>query len=132
LNEYPYIVFYDGACGLCNRSVRFIIRHDKKEIFRFAALDSDFAKINLKTMEGIDSIVLLANSQSYLQSDAVLKIVSLLGYPSKFLLFFRIVPKPLRNWLYKWVARNRYEIWGKYDSCPIPTENQRKLFLDSR
>ena len=136
MSEYSYIVFYDGVCGLCNRSVQSIIKRDKKEIFRFATLDSELARLTLINLQGklrsIDSIVLYAENKTFIYSDAIMEIISLLGYPYKLLLVFKIVPKSFRDWLYKWIARNRYKIWGEYDSCPIPTENQRKLFLDNR
>ncbi len=136
MSEYPYIIFYDGICGLCNQSIQFIIRHDNKEIFRFASLDSEFAKSHLKSnyikTENIDTIILMVNNKSYLYSEAILKIFSLLGFPYKILLIGFILPKSIRDWIYKWIARNRYKIWGKYDSCPLPTEHQRKLFLNSR
>lgn len=136
MNEYSYIVFYDGVCGLCNQSIQFIIRHDKKEIFRFATLDSELAKsliqIKHKSLHSIDSIILLADGKVYFYSDAVLRIFSLLGLPFNLFYICKIVPKPIRDFIYRWVARNRYKIWGKYDSCPIPSENQKKLFLKSR
>ena len=133
MNEQSYIIFYDGICGLCNRTVQLIIRLDKKEIFRFAALDSDFAKVHLQSKnikrENFDSIILIINNKQYFYSEAILKIFSLLGFPYKLLLLAYIFPKSLRDWIYKWIARNRYKIWGKYDSCPIPKEHQRKLFF---
>lgn len=136
MSEYPYIIFYDGICGLCNQSIQFIIKHDKKKIFRFAALDSEFAKSLLQSnhikTENIDTIILMVNNKSYLYSEAVLKIFSLLGFPYNILLIGFILPKSIRDRIYKWIARNRYRIWGKYDSCPIPTEHQQKLFLNSR
>ena len=132
MNEYPNIIFYDGVCGLCNKAVQIIIKHDHKSIFRFAALESDLAKAKLKNMNGIDSIVLFSNEQTYILSDAVLKICSMMGYPFKIMTIFRFVPKTLRDQLYKFVARHRYKVWGKYNSCPIPSEKQKKLFLESR
>ena len=132
MTEYPHIIFYDGLCGLCNKAVQIIIKHDKKKVFRFAALESDMAKTKLKSMDDIDSIVLLSNGQTYIFSDAILKICAMLGYPLKLAVIFHIIPKIIRDKVYKFVARHRYKIWGKHDSCPIPTEKQRKLFIDSR
>ena len=133
MNEHPYIIFYDGICGLCNRSVQCIIRIDKKEIFRFASLDSEFAKSYLQSnhikTQNIDTIILMVNNKSYLYSEALLKVFSLLGFPYKLLLIGFILPKSIRDCIYKWIARNRYKIWGKYDSCPMPKEHQRKLFF---
>ena len=81
--------------------------------------------------ENFDSIVLKVNNEFYIYSAAVFKIISLLGFPYKLLLIGLAIPKFFRDWIYKWIARNRYKIWGKYGSCPLPIEHQRKLFLNS-
>lgn len=134
MRDYPYIIFYDSVCGLCNRSVQFVIKRDKKSVFRFSALDSEFAKEKLKntslgnTMD--EGVVLYSANQIFTHSDAVMEILKLLGFPYNLLLVFYIFPNPLRNKVYNWIARNRYKIWGKHSSCPIPFENQKKLFLD--
>jgi predicted DCC family thiol-disulfide oxidoreductase YuxK len=124
------IVFYDGVCGLCDHSVQFIIKHDSQRIFRFATLQSDFAKHTLGSSISFDSFVLFENGNAFYRSTAALKMFQLLG--GVWLLFYVliIVPPFIRNGIYDFVARNRYKWFGKLDSCKIPTPEQRGLFLD--
>ena len=124
------IVFYDGVCGLCDHSVQFIIKRDTKRIFRFATLQSDFAKQTLGSSISFDSFVLFENGKAFYRSTAALKMFQQLGGFWVLLYAFMIVPPFIRNGVYDFIARNRYKWFGKLDSCKIPTPEQREFFLD--
>lgn len=127
------IILFDGVCNLCNGSVVFIIKRDKKDLFRFAAIQSDegqelIQKHNIDTSK-VDSILLIDGERYFSKSTAALKIARHLssGYP---LLFgFMILPRFFRNWVYDLIARNRYKWFGKKESCMIPTAVLKAKFL---
>ena len=123
------IIFYDGLCGLCDRSVRFIIKHDTKKKFRFASLQSDFAKQILGENILTDSVILFENGTIYYQSTAALMVCKILGGYLNLLSIVILVPQKLRDRIYDWIARNRYQWFGKYDACKIPSAEQKDLFI---
>jgi predicted DCC family thiol-disulfide oxidoreductase YuxK len=133
------IVLYDGVCGLCNRLVQFLLRRDKHDRFRFAPLQSEFAASLLKK-HGIDAADLdsvsvvadygVASEKAFTKSDAVLRATWELGGIWRIGEVGRLVPRGVRDWLYDRVARNRYRMFGKYETCPIPTPEQRQKFID--
>lgn len=127
------IILFDGVCNLCNNSVTFVIKRDKKDRFRFAALQ-EAAGQELIQKFGInpavtDSIILIENGKAYIKSTAALRVARHLGglYPLSYA--FMIIPKFIRNWVYDYVARNRYKWYGKKDSCMIPTPELKSKFL---
>lgn len=126
------IVLFDGVCNLCNGIVQFIIKHDKSDRFRFAALQSDIGMQYLKKyqLSGVkDSIVLIEKERSYLKSAAALRIFrALKGY--KWMSIFMLVPAWIRDFGYDVVANNRYKWFGKRDSCMAPTAELKAKFLD--
>ena len=134
------IILYDGVCGLCNRLVRFVLRHDSHDRFRFASLQSDWAAQLLRrhgaAREDFDTMYVvldhtLPGERLASRSDAAIVASQELGGVWSVLgVALRVLPGWLRNWGYNRVARNRYRIFGKYDSCPIPSENDRRKFLD--
>jgi predicted DCC family thiol-disulfide oxidoreductase YuxK len=130
MTENNPIIFYDGVCGLCDRSVQFIIKQDKKKIFRFATLQSEFARKNLGDAITFDSFVFYENGNASYQSTAALMMFKKLGGLWSGLYIFIIVPAFIRNAIYNYVAKNRYKWFGKFDSCKIPSQEQRALFLD--
>ena len=136
------IVLYDGACGLCNRLVRFIIRRDSNAIFRFAALQGAFASrilashhLNLGELDTV-YVVVAQNSQHpgeliLSRSDAVLFVLRQFGglyKPAAFLL--QMLPRFLRDSAYNMVVRHRYRIFGRFETCPLPGAQDRGRFLD--
>ena len=126
------VIFFDGVCNLCNGVVDFLIRMDKKRIFRYAPLQSQTAKeMNLISTNGKDpdSIILLYNEQLYRKSDAVLKIALLLQGAWRIFVVFYILPGNIRDKLYDFIASRRYKWFGKRDSCRTPTEEEAQLFL---
>ncbi len=128
------IILFDGVCNLCNNSVVFIIKRDKNDIFRFAAIQSNegeklIQKHQIDTSK-TDSIILMEGDSYSVKSTAALKIVKHLkgGYP--LLYGFIILPVFFRNWVYDIIAKNRYRWFGKKDSCMIPTPELRSKFLE--
>lgn len=132
-NNQHKIILFDGVCNLCNNTINFIIRHDKKNMFKFATLQSSIADELLNsfpsTKNKLDSIVLLENKKKYTQSSAALRIAKNLsgGYPLLYGLI--IIPKFIRDWLYSIIAKNRYKWFGKKEECMIPTPELRGKFL---
>lgn len=127
------IVVFDGVCNLCSAAVRFILNNDKAGRIRFAPLQSPLGQTLLE-QHGIDpanarSFLLLRGPEAYLESDAALEVARDLG-PWRCLRVFRVIPRRLRNWIYGLIARNRYQWFGKRDTCFVPTREQRTRFLD--
>lgn len=134
------ILLYDGVCGLCNRLVQFILRRDPTAIFRFAALQSPFAA-RILTRHGanpadLDTVYVVINCDEtgeslFPRSDAVLFVLKQLGgFWRLAAIVLQPVPRPLRDWGYRIVARTRYRIFGRYETCPLPSEDTRARFLD--
>lgn len=129
------IILFDGVCNLCNSAIQFVIKHDKKNIYKFAALQSDVAKLLLNERgidsSQIDSIILIdPNIAYYTKSAAALEIGKSFGGGWRLLGVFRWVPKPIRDWVYDLVAKNRYSWFGKQNECMIPSPELKAKFLD--
>ena len=133
LNENFSLILFDGVCNFCNSSVNKIIKHDKKNRFKFAALQSEIGKKLLKKHSidstKTDSIILIENNSAFTKSTAILKISKHLSgiYPLAY--GFIIIPTFIRNFAYDFIARNRYKWWGKKDSCMIPTQEVKEKFI---
>ena len=134
------IILFDGVCNFCNFWVNFIIDHDKKDFFRFAALQSEtgqniLKQINLKTnnfwqSQGLpDSLILVDKQDYFIKSSAALIILKHLSGFWKILFVFIIIPRPIRNFIYDLIAKNRYKIFGKKDVCRIPNEKEKGKFI---
>jgi predicted DCC family thiol-disulfide oxidoreductase YuxK len=131
-NKNP-ILFFDGVCNLCNTSVQFIIKRDKKKVFLFASLQSDVAKnilLHKKYKINMDTIVLFYKDKIYTKSDAALLIFRLLGFPYNILFPLIIIPRIIRNFVYDLIAKNRYKWFGKKDFCMIPKQKYLERFID--
>lgn len=134
LQNGKYLVLFDGVCNLCNTSVQYIIKHDHKDKFRFTALQSEVGKQIIKDfyidITKTDSIILYSERKgiSY-KSTAALKIAMVLGFPISILGVFWIVPPFIRNWVYDYVAKNRYKWYGKRETCMVPTPELKPKFL---
>jgi predicted DCC family thiol-disulfide oxidoreductase YuxK len=134
------IILYDGVCGLCNSLVQFLLKRDSDGRLRFASLQSDFATQVLQRHgfdpKDLDTMHLVENydqpDERVLQrSTAILRAGRELGGVWSFLAALgRVVPRPVRDVFYGLVARNRYRVFGKYDTCMLPDPNQRSRFLD--
>ena len=133
-NEEKKIILFDGVCNLCDGVVNFIIKRDKKDIFRYASLQSEVGQ-KLTKENGIDTskmdtfILIESNTKYSLKSTAALRIARQLsgGYP--LLSIFLIIPIPIRNWIYDIISKNRYKWFGKTDQCWIPTPELQSRFI---
>ncbi|MGV0923314.1 thiol-disulfide oxidoreductase DCC family protein [Empedobacter tilapiae] len=128
------IILFDGICNLCNQSVQFVIEHDDKNQFQFASLQSDFGQNFLKENNldatQFDSVVFIEDDKFYTKSSAALKISKYLDGITSWLTIFMIVPKPLRDVVYSFIAKNRYRWFGKQESCWLPTPELKAKFLE--
>ncbi len=130
---YNNIILFDGVCNFCDSSVNFIIDKDKKNIFKFAALQSDKGQeildyFNLPK-DDFDSFVFIENNKVYKKSSAALKIANKLGGLWKVSYPLIIIPSFIRDFFYSLIARNRYRLFGKKDACRIPTPEFKQKFL---
>lgn len=148
--EHPRIIFYDGVCGLCNKTVRLLVRLDRDRKFRYAPLQGELGSALRaerdavpegldsgaepptapKELAPLDSFVYLEEGRAYLRSRALVRAARQLRYPWKLASWLWIIPWPLTDLVYRLVAKLRYRIWGKYDECRIPTPEERELFID--
>jgi len=127
------IILFDGICNFCNSSVNYVIDHDSKGYFKFAALQSEAGE-ELKEKFGIDSIqtdsvILIENGKAYSRSTAALKVAGKLSGPASLLYAFMIIPRPIRDFLYDQFAKQRYRFFGERDACMMPTPEIRARFL---
>ncbi|MEM0516849.1 thiol-disulfide oxidoreductase DCC family protein [Aequorivita flava] len=133
MNNNHKIILFDGVCNLCNGAVTFIIERDKRNVFKFAALQSEIgqkliSKFNIDTSK-VDSIILIDGEKHYEKSSAALRIAKYLSGAYPLLFGFMVVPKFIRNAVYDYIAKNRYKWFGKRDECMIPTPDLKKKFL---
>lgn len=128
------LILFDGVCNLCNSSVQYVIKHDKKNLFMFTAMQSEIGKqiikaFNIDTAK-TDSILLFTPGKGIqFKSSAALKIAKHLGFPQNLMSVFFIIPPFIRNWVYDYIAKNRYKWYGKKDACIIPTAELKSRFL---
>jgi predicted DCC family thiol-disulfide oxidoreductase YuxK len=127
------VVLFDGTCGLCDRAVDFLIRHDHRRRLRFAALQSEVGA-RLAAEAGIrrdeDTLILVEDGRSYIRSAAVLRAAGHLGAPWRFAAWLRVVPRAARDAAYRLVARNRHRWFGRRATCRVPTAADRERFLE--
>ena len=134
------IVLYDGVCGLCNRLVQFVLKNDRNDVFRFASLQSKLAeqilvrhRLRSESLETV-YVVLdygLAEERLLSRLNAVVYVLQQLGGPLTYVsAILRVLPAPVQNFLYGLVARNRYRVFGRYETCPLPDSDTRSKFLD--
>ena len=118
--EHEAILFFDGYCGLCNASVQFVLQHEKSAQLTFAALQSSFATERLRALQPLpDSLVLYANGIYYTESDAALRLCKYMKWYLRWLLVFLVVPRIVRNGVYRWVAKKRYNWFGRTVYCRV-------------
>jgi predicted DCC family thiol-disulfide oxidoreductase YuxK len=140
MNENQYvnhpILIYDGSCGLCNRSVQYILKQDRRDLFRFASNASPagkalLEKMGLSTEPPPESMVVILNNQYFMKSTAALKIADQLGGRHHLIRCGWFLPHSIRDGLYDVIARNRYRWFGKSETCLLPSMKDRQKFLDS-
>lgn len=128
------IILFDGVCNFCNFWVNFIIDRDKKDVFRFAALQSErgkelLNKFNINDSQ-LESVILIEWETVFSKSTAALMIAKELRGPIKVLYPLIIFPKFLRDFIYELIAKYRYNLFGKRESCRVPSEEEKLKFLD--
>ena len=133
-NSYP-VILYDGVCGLCNRLVQFVLQHDRKKIFRFAALQGRSAEAILRRFgespQALDTMYVMTGDRLLARSEAALFIGRELGGALGALAgMFEVLPKGVRDWVYRQIARRRYRMFGRYETCPLPEPGVRERFLE--
>lgn len=127
------ILFFDGVCNLCNGFVQFVITRDKKGYFSFAALQSEIGQEYMQkagmSVEELNTVILYEEGKFYTHSDVALRVVrNLTGLWPLFGVFW-VVPKPIRDFIYNWIARNRYKWFGKKEACMLPRPEWKSRFL---
>jgi predicted DCC family thiol-disulfide oxidoreductase YuxK len=133
--EDKNIILFDGVCNLCDSAVQFIIKHDKKDAFRFVALQSGLGQQIIKYIgidtKKVDSIILYEPGVAYYyKSSAAIRIAKYLGGIFYFAAIFKVLPTKFRNGVYDYIAKNRYKWFGKKESCMIPTKELQAKFLE--
>ena len=129
-----HIIFFDGVCNMCNSFVRLIIKLDYKEQFVFCPISSKkgqkiINKFNLE-LKNIDSIILLKNNKITLKSEAVIEILVSLSLLFRFFLILKILPSKLLDLIYDFIAKYRYKLFGRKESCIIPDEKYKSRFTE--
>ena len=137
-----HLVLYDGVCGLCSRLVQFLLRHDRRRVFSFAALQSAVGKSIVERSGGnpgeLASFYVVVDyrttgaSRVFTKSDAALFVAGALGWPWRAARMMRLVPHAIRDRAYDVVVRNRYRVFGRYDGCLVPRPEFRNRFIDGQ
>ena len=127
-------VFFDGVCTLCNRGVNFLIKHDKKGVLKFASLQSEYAQNvvpkALLDRDNLDTIIVYTDGKFYERSKAVLKLCKVLGGGFYVVLIGYLIPRLIRDGLYRFIANNRYRWFGRQSQCRVPTPDLKERFLE--
>jgi predicted DCC family thiol-disulfide oxidoreductase YuxK len=127
------IILFDGVCNFCNRTINIILKYDDQAYFQFAASQSSAAMGIMQAFnldeKAISSVILIEQEKVFTETDAVIQIANRLsGWPSLFRLL-KFIPKPIRDFAYDLIAKNRYALFGKKDNCMIPDASIRHRFL---
>lgn len=135
----PHLVLYDGVCGLCNRLLQFLLKHDHRGAFSFASLQSATGRAMVTRYGGnpdeLNSFYVVAdyrtpNARAFMKSDAAVFVAGQLGWPWKGARAAGVLPPALRDRAYDVIARSRYRIFGRYEQCLVPSEEFRNRFVE--
>jgi predicted DCC family thiol-disulfide oxidoreductase YuxK len=128
------IVVFDAQCLLCNGWVQFILRHDRRGVIRFASMQGAAGRGLLTgaglQVDGLQTLLVVDGARSWQHTAAILRVLHVLGWPWRSAWIAWLVPAPLRDTLYRWVARHRYRLFGKSATCLLPLAGQAARFLD--
>ena len=128
------VILFDGVCNFCNAAVNWVIKRDKKNIFKFASLQSTYGAQIIKnhnlSNQYLNTVVLVENDKNYMRSAAVLRILNHLGGIYSAACIFMIIPPPILNFFYNIVAKYRYRWFGKKDSCMVPDASLKEKFIN--
>lgn len=125
------IVFFDGHCGLCSEFVDFVLKADKRKIFKFSPLQSEFASKHLPEFltRDLSTVVIIIDGQTFTKARAVLHLFKKMGGPWSLLSIFRFLPKGILNFFYDQIAKYRYLIMPKKETCRLPTPQEKERFI---
>ena len=127
------VVLFDGECVLCSSSAQLLMRLDKKRIFKLGTVQSDAGRSIMEwyglSADNPSTFILAEGANLYVRSDAYVRVVSRLGLPWKMAAALWVIPRPIRDRIYDWVARNRFRFFERRDTCMIPAPEQRSRFL---
>lgn len=133
VEEEDKVILFDGVCRLCNGWVRFLLKYDRQERFKLCSVQSLEGQAILMWFglptASFETMLLVEGAAVYTKSEALLRILRHLPRPWRWLSLFTLIPRPLRDWCYDRIARNRYRIFGRYDQCMMPTKASRKRLL---
>ena len=128
------VILFDGVCKLCNAWSNFIIYNDGDKIFKLASVQSQEGQAILRHFgfptDFFETMLLVEGAQCFEKSEAFFRVMKQLHYPWKAVTLFRIMPAPIRDWLYDRIALNRYQLFGKYQTCRLPTPDHEARYLD--
>lgn len=127
------VILFDGYCGLCNKSVDWLLRKDSEQNLKFAAIQGEFAKripSSVLNVSNPNSLLVYVDGEVYQKSEAVILIIKKLPFPWKLLQIFFIVPTSVSDSVYDLISKNRYRWFGKSDVCRMPTPEEKTQFLD--
>lgn len=132
----PGVLLFDGVCNLCNGTVNFLIGRDSRRLLKFASLQSEYGQKQLERfnfpLDYRGSVILIQGDQVYTRSDAVFRCTRVLDFPWWLLSVFQVFPKFVRDAVYNLIGHNRYAIFGKSETCRVPTREERERFLQVR
>lgn len=127
------VILFDGVCNLCHGFVRFVVRRDPKEKFLFCSLQSEtgknFSKKIAITLQNMQTVILVSDDKFWVKSDAFLEVVRHLRFPWPTLILLQWIPRFFRDFLYDFIAKNRYHWFGKKEKCPLPSPELKRRFL---
>ena len=125
------ILLFDGYCNLCNGWVDFIIQRDFAKKIKFASLQSESAAkfVSVEFRNSLPSVVFISGNCTYFESEAVVRVLAELGGIWRLALLFLLIPDFIRNWIYRYIAKNRYRWFGRRSQCRIPTSDEQSRFL---
>ena len=133
MEETDRLIIFDGVCGLCHTWVRLVIRYDRHTLFRFTSIQSSEGQKALRKMNlsggGMDSVLYVENGQVYQKSLAFLRIARLLPFPARLLCAFSLIPCPIRDAAYDFIAKSRYRLFGKREECMLTKGEFKDRFL---
>jgi predicted DCC family thiol-disulfide oxidoreductase YuxK len=131
--KHQRILFFDGVCSLCNASVDILMRQDPSGPLKFASLQSDLADEYLRSFnldpKALESLIYYREGQTYTHSDAAIRVFGDIGGWRKIIFILLVIPKFIRNPIYKWIAKNRYRWFGKKETCRMPTPEERDRLI---
>jgi hypothetical protein len=130
------VLFYDGICGLCHGLVQWILKRDQKQEIQFCALQSEIALtllrdqgVDASELKNLSSVIVLHQGRIFRRSSAILQVFSVMPLPWRALTLFKVFPRVFLDIFYNAIAASRYRIFGKFESCPIPSPTEKSRFL---